>query len=71
MGFRDLRFFNLAMLAKQGWRSLHDQSSLLFQCFKARYLPRCNFLDVIESPNYSYACKSMVAALPILKSGCC
>ena len=71
MGFRDLRFFNLAMLAKQGWKSLHDQSSLLFQCFKARYFPRCNFLDAIESPNCSYAWKSMVAKLPILKSGCC
>ena len=71
MGFRDLRFFNLAMLAKQGWRLLHDRSSLLFQCFKARYFPRFNFLDAIESPNCSYAWKSMVAALPILKSGCC
>ena len=71
MGFRDLRFFNLAILAKHGWRLLHDQSSLLFQCFKARYFPQCNFLDAVESPNYSYAWKSMVTALPILKSGCC
>ena len=71
MGFRDLRFFNLAMLAKQGWRLLHDQSSLLFQCFKARYFPRCNFLDAVESPNCSCAWKSIIVALPILKSGCC
>ena len=37
MGFRDLRLFNYAMLAKQGWRLMHDQSSLFFKCFKARY----------------------------------
>lgn len=71
MGFRDLRFFNLAMLAKQGWRLLHDQSSLLFQCFKARYFPWCNFLDAVESPNCSYVWRSIVAALPILKNGSC
>ena len=36
IGFRELRFFNFSMLAKQGWRLLHDRISLLFQCFKAR-----------------------------------
>ena len=71
MDFGDLRFFNLAMLAKHGWRLLHDRSSLLFQCFKARYFPRCNFLDAVELPNCSHAWKSMVTGLPILKSGCC
>ena len=35
MGFQDLRLFNHAMLAKQGWRLMHDQNSLFFKCFKA------------------------------------
>ena len=39
MEFRDLRSFNLAMLAKQGWRLIEDQDSLLFKCLKARYFP--------------------------------
>ena len=71
MGFRDLRYFNLAMLAKQGWRLLKNHESLMFKCFKARYFPRCNFLHPKDSPNNSFVWKSMVAALPILKSGCC
>ena len=32
MSFRDLRAFNLAMLAKQGWWLLHDDSFLTYQC---------------------------------------
>ena len=71
MGFRDLRSFNLAMLAKQGWKLLHHHDSLLFKCFKARYFSMCHFLEAMDSPNSSYVWQSMVAALPILKSGYC
>ena len=71
MGFRDLRYFNLAMLAKQDWRLLKNHESLMCKCFKARYFSRCNFLHTKDSPNSSFVWKSMVAALPILKSGCC
>ena len=31
MGFRDLRAFNLAMLAKQGWRMIQETDSLLYR----------------------------------------
>lgn len=71
MGFRDLRNFNLAMLAKQGWRLIQDQSSLLFHCLKARYFPRTSFLEELDTPNSSYTWKSLIAAQPILKKGCC
>ena len=40
MVFRDLRNFNLAMLAMQGCRFLQEQGSLLYVCFKARYFPQ-------------------------------
>ena len=33
MGSWDLRDFNLAMLAKQGWRLIQENSSLLYRCF--------------------------------------
>ena len=71
MGFRDLKAFNLAMLAKQGWRLLHDNNSLVNQCLKVRYFPRSHLFDTKESPDCSFVWNSIVAALPILKSGCC
>ena len=71
MGFRDLRLFNHAMLAKQGWRLMHDQNSLFFKCFKTRYFPRCHFLDATVSPNSSYIWRSIMSAMPILRSRSC
>ena len=54
MGFKDLRQFNLAILAKQGWRLVQDQESLLGRCLKAHYFPRCSFLEATNSPNSSF-----------------
>ena len=71
MGFRDLGDFNLAMLAKQGWRLIQDQSSLLYSCLKARYFPRTSFLEAFDTPNSSYTWKSLLATQQILKTGCC
>ena len=71
MGFRDLRLFNHAMFAKQGWRLMHDQNSLFFKCFKARYFPRCHFFDAAVSPNSSFVWRSIMSAMPILRSRSC
>ena len=71
MGFQDLRAFNLAMLAKQGWRMVQCNDSLLYQCFKARYFPRSSFLEAKVSPNCLYVWRSLMAAQPILLSGHC
>jgi len=71
MGFKDLRQFNLAMLAKQGWGLLQDQESLLFRCLKAQYFPRCNFLEATDSPISSFTWKSILAAKPIIQRGSC
>ena len=71
MGFCDLRSFNLAMLAKQGWKLMQGKDSLLFRCFNAKYFPRCGFLEVVDVPNSSYIWKSILAAQGILEKGHC
>ncbi|KAL4600037.1 hypothetical protein ACB092_11G169100 [Castanea dentata] len=59
------------MLAKQGWRLMQDQESLLFKCLKARYFPRCHFLEATNSPTSSFTWKSTLAAKPIIQRGSC
>lgn len=40
VGFKDLKTFNMALLAKQGVQILQKTDSLLHQVFKARYFPK-------------------------------
>lgn len=37
--FRDLEAFNLALLAKQGWRLINGPPSLFQTIFKGKYFP--------------------------------
>ena len=55
MGFKDLTMFNKTMLVKLAWRLLHDDNSLFFQVFEARFFPRCSILEAKESSFASYA----------------
>ncbi|MCH86642.1 putative ribonuclease H protein, partial [Trifolium medium] len=59
MGFRTIKEFNLAMLAKQGWRFLQNEESLLTRCLKGRYFPRSNFLHATLGYNPSYTWRSI------------
>ena len=62
MRFRDLHSFNLAMLAKQGWRLLQQHESLVYNCFEAKYFPHGTFPEVADVPNSSYIWNSLLAA---------
>ena len=55
LGFRNLKAFNLTILAKRVWRILNNPSSLLARVIKARYFPTGNLLNAKlgSSPSYS------------------
>ncbi|XP_059451112.1 uncharacterized mitochondrial protein AtMg00310-like [Corylus avellana] len=46
MGYRDLESFNMALLAKQGWRLLQYPDSLVAKVFQQKYYPQGTFLNV-------------------------
>uniref|UniRef100_A0A803QIS8 Reverse transcriptase domain-containing protein n=1 Tax=Cannabis sativa TaxID=3483 RepID=A0A803QIS8_CANSA len=71
LGFRSLKPFNQAMLAKQAWRIHTNQSPLLTQLFKAKYFPRTPFLDSSLGHYPSYVWRSIHWGKSLLKSGLC
>ncbi|KAA3455658.1 Ribonuclease H-like superfamily protein [Gossypium australe] len=67
--FRDLAKFNVALLAKQGWRLLEHPDSLVAQVLKAKYYPTTNFLQARLGRRPSYTWKSIWAAKSLIKEG--
>ena len=69
MGFRNLKTFNDALLAKQCWRLLKEEDSLLHKVFKAKYFPKCSFLEAYRGANASYTWRSLWGAKSLLREG--
>lgn len=69
MGFKNLEAFNLAILAKQGWRFLSDTKSHLSIIFKAKYYPMGNFLTAKLGSRPSYVWRSIWSGALVLKNG--
>ena len=69
MGFRDLKAFNLALLAKQGWRLQTSTTSLFYRVFHARYFPHGDFLSATVGTRPSYAWRSIIAAQQLVRNG--
>ncbi|KAL4309243.1 hypothetical protein GQ457_01G013830 [Hibiscus cannabinus] len=69
MGFRDMSKFNVALLAKQGWRILTDPSSLLARVMKARYFPTTDFMNATLGASPSYTWRSIYCSRGLLEQG--
>ncbi|XP_019179933.1 PREDICTED: uncharacterized protein LOC109175136 [Ipomoea nil] len=69
LGFKKLHEFNIALLAKQGWRLLIHLESLVSRLLKAKYFPGTDFLEVRVGNNPSFLWHSIMAGQEILKLG--
>ncbi|BFG37837.1 hypothetical protein CerSpe_241110 [Prunus speciosa] len=69
LGFISLYAFNLAMLAKQGWRLLHNPDSLISKLLKARYFPHSSLLDAVPGSKPSFVWSSILSAMKVITRG--
>ncbi|XP_074369747.1 putative mitochondrial protein AtMg00310 [Apium graveolens] len=70
LGFKNLKLFNIVMLAKQGWRLLNNANPLVTSLMKARYFPHTDFLNAKLGANPSYTWRSILEAQDVIKQGC-
>jgi hypothetical protein len=69
IGFRDLRLFNQALLAKQAWRLIEHPESLCARVLKARYYPAGDLIDTAFIKNSSPCWQGIAHGLDLLKKG--
>ena len=59
MGFRNIKKFNKALLAKQYWRLLNNSNTLAYKVFQHRFFPDGNILNLNDRAKGSYAWNSI------------
>lgn len=69
LGVKELRKFNLAMLAKQCWRLLNQSNGLATAIIKARYYPNTSILNAQLGHNPSFIWRSLMESLEVVKAG--
>lgn len=67
LGYRDVESFNIALLAKQGWRIIQQPLSLATRVLKAKYFYKSDFLNGKIGSNTSYLLRSFMTAQKLLK----
>ena len=69
LGFWDLKDFNLALLAKQGFRLQNNTDLLVYKVFKAWYFTKGDFLIVEPGNHPSFAWRSIMVAQNLVRHG--
>jgi hypothetical protein len=69
LGFRDVELFNLALLARQGWRLLQNPNSLSARVLRARYFPSKELLTADLGSTPSQVWQAIHAGVATLKQG--
>lgn len=69
LGFREISFFNQALLAKQVWRLLQNPSSLAYRVLRGKYFVGENILRGILGSSLSYIWKSLFWGMELLDKG--
>ncbi|CAN6217321.1 unnamed protein product, partial [Urochloa humidicola] len=67
IGFKDLRLFNQAMLARQAWRLVAYPESLCARLLKAKYYPRGQLIDTAFCSNPSQSWQGVMHGLELFK----
>jgi len=69
LGFRDLKVFNQALLARQAWRLIDRPASLCARVLKAKYYPNGQLLDMAFPANQSQTWRAIAHGLELVKKG--
>jgi len=69
LGYRDSEVFNLALLAKQGWRFLTLPETLVARVYREKYFPRVCFLQSNIGWRPSFAWRSIWNAKKLVQEG--
>lgn len=66
LGFRDFQNYNLALLAKIGWRLLHNPNCLLGRVLFGKYCEENNILIAKEASAMSHGWRSILLGRDLL-----
>ncbi|KAM2745333.1 hypothetical protein PS2_021080 [Malus domestica] len=69
LGFKDIQCFNLAFLAKIGWRLIQNPISLLATVLRDKYFPGKGFKDAGRGRNTSWGWKGIYEGRMVLQHG--